>query len=67
MALQVNAVALTTLLARRLILRQWRSEIPQSFKQWVKEVLGMSPLEKIRYNRSGSEDKYIKTWSPFIE
>ena len=42
--LQANAVAFTTLLARRLILRQWKSDKSPSFKQWVKEVLSMIPL-----------------------
>ena len=65
--LQANAVAFMTLLARRMILRQWKSEKPPPFKLWVKEVLSMIPLEKLRYSRSGSKDKYVKTWTPFID
>ena len=65
-----NAVAFMTLLARRLILRQWKSEKPPSIKQWIKEVLSMIPLEKLRYSHrttKHAKEKFIRTWSPFIE
>lgn len=65
--LQMNAIAFLTLMARRLILMQWKSVRPPSFKHWVKEVLSMIPLEKLRYSRNGSKDRFIKTWTPFIE
>ena len=64
---QVNAVAFITLLARRQILLLWKSVTPPSFRHWIKEVLSVIPLEKLRYNRSNLRDRYIKTWAPFIE
>lgn len=65
--LQLNAIAFLTLMARRLILMQWKSVKPPSFKHWVKEVLSMIPLEKLKYSRGGSKDRFIQTWTPFIE
>ena len=64
---QVNAVAFITLLARRQILLLWNSVTPPSFRHWIKEVLSVIPLEKLRYNRSNLRDRYIKTWAHFIE
>lgn len=41
---QACAIAFASLLARRLILRQWKSANPPSFLFWVKEVLAFLPL-----------------------
>lgn len=66
-SLQMNAITFLTLKAQRLILIQWRSANPPSFIHWVKEVLAMIPIEKLRYSRNGNKDTFIKTWTPFIE
>ena len=59
--LQSNAITFLTLMARRLIFMQWKSARPPSFKHWVKEVLSMIPLEKLKYNRSRRKDRFIQT------
>lgn len=62
---QAHAVAFASLLARRL--RQWKSANPPSFLCWVKEVLAFLPLEKLRYSRGKSSNRFHNTWSPFLE
>lgn len=64
---QTYAIAFGSLLARRLILRQWKSANSPSFLCWVKEVLASLPLEKLRYSRGRSSSRFHKTWSPFLE
>lgn len=64
---QSNAVAFLSLLARRLILQKWKDARPPSFIQWVKEVMMCLQLEKLRYCLRGAQNKYYKTWTPFIE
>ena len=64
---QAYAIAFASLLARRLILRQWKSANPPSFLCWVKEVLAFLPLEKLRYSRGKSSNRFHNTWSPFLQ
>lgn len=53
--------------AWRLIFCHWKSEKPLSFTDWVKDILSLIPLEKLRYNRNKSCQMFIDTWGPFIE
>ena len=64
---QAYAIAFASLLARRLILRQWKSANPPSFLCWVKEVLAFLPLETLRYSRGKSSNRFHNTWSPFLQ
>lgn len=65
--LQMNVTAFLMLMARRLILMQWNAVRPASVKHWVKEMLSMTPLEKLKYSCNSNKDRFIKTWTPFIE
>ena len=64
---QANFIAFSSLIARRLILRNWKSDKPPTFTAWVKDVLSLIPLEKLRYNRFKSRHKIRKAWSPLME
>ena len=61
-----QALAFTTLLARRLILLKWKLSHPPSHDHWVREVLYNLKLEKLRFSLKGSISKFRKTWSPFL-
>lgn len=60
-------IALTTLLARRLILFKWKQHTPPSFSHWVKDVMYFLKLEKIKYTLKGSSQTFFKVWKPFLE
>ncbi len=62
----MNAVVFASLLARRLILRNWKASRPPSFNQWVREVLSMLKLEKIKFAVHGSYQKFDEIWSLFV-
>ncbi|XP_058262277.1 uncharacterized protein LOC131363589 [Hemibagrus wyckioides] len=62
-----QALAFTTLLARKLILLRWKLAHPPSHKHWVKEVLYNLQLEKLRFSLRSSVGKFHKTWDPFLE
>ena len=64
---QSNAVAFASLLARRLILLNWKSKTAPSFPQWLKDVLSFLPLEKLRYKVRNANKNFILAWSPFID
>lgn len=64
---QMNAVAFSSLLARWLILLKWKDSGPPVFIQWVREVMRCLQIEHLRYSLRGSQSKYYKTWSSFVE
>lgn len=63
---QSNCIAYVTLLARRLILLNWKQATPPSFKHWVRDTLQFLKLEKIRFALRGPKDNFISVWQPFI-
>lgn len=60
-------IAFVSLLARRLILLNWKSPTPPSHIHWIRDVLYFAKLEKIRHLLRGSQEKNFKTWDPFFE
>ena len=64
---QTNALAFASLLARRLILLNWKSAKSPSFQQWLKDVMSFLPLEKLRYKVDRAQKNFVLTWSPFVD
>lgn len=58
---QLNIMVYSALLARRLILLNWKSDRPPSFGRWICEVMHFLKIEKIR-----STAKFHAVWHPFI-
>lgn len=61
-----DVIAFTTLLARRLILLNWKSTVPPTYSRWIKEVLYFLKLEKIRQTLSGRTASFDETWNSFL-
>ena len=61
-----TVLAFTTLLARRLILFNWKLPQPPTHNRWVKEVLLCIKLEKLRFSLKGSLERFETTWSPLL-
>ncbi len=64
---QANMVAFVTLLARKLILVNWRSPKAPTHKYWPEEVLAHLKLEKLRYSSQGCTKKLYNVWQPFMD
>lgn len=62
-----HLIAFSTLLARRLILFNWKSSAPPTHSRWIREVMSALKLEKIRCTVQGSAKKFQKTWYPFLD
>ena len=62
-----NMVTFVTLLARRLILLNWKQVHVPTHTALMKEVMHYLQLEKIKFELRGSEDKFYKIWQPFID
>lgn len=61
-----HCMAFCTLLARRLILLNWKHTLPPSYSRWVKEVLFNLKLERLRFSLKGSLRNFEKTWNPLL-
>ena len=61
-----RVVAFTSLLARRLILFQWKDATPPSHNQWIITVMQNIKVEKIGNTISGITGRFHKTWDPFL-
>ena len=55
-----------TLLARRLILLNWKQAQSPTFNALINDVMQHLKLEKLRFTLRGSIEKFFKTWQPFI-
>ena len=56
-----------TLLARRQILLNWKQAHVPTHTTLIKDVMHYLQLEKIKFELRGSEDKFYRTWQPFID
>lgn len=63
---QGDAVAFSSLLARRLLLLKWKSAKPPSHSQWVHNVMSFLKLEKLKYSLRGSSKRFDKVWCAFL-
>lgn len=61
-----QALAFTTLSARRLILLNWKLPSPPLHSHWVREVLYNLKLERLRFTLKGSVKSFHVTWDPFL-
>ena len=64
---QASMVAFVTLLARKLIIVNWKSPNAPTHKHWFEEVLAHLKLEKLRYSSQGCTQKFYNVWQPFID
>ncbi len=63
---QSDALAFSSLLARRLILLQWKSNKPPTHVKWVESVMAYLKLGKLKYSTQGSINRFFKVWRPFL-
>lgn len=62
---QCNIISFVTLLARRQILLNWKSNTPPTAARWLQDVMMFLHLEKIKFTIRRS-DKFLSVWGPLI-
>ena len=62
----INNVSFITLVARRLILLNWKNVRPPSLVRWYRETLSCIKLEKLRFTNKGCLSSFDTTWKPLI-
>lgn len=55
------------IIAKRCILKEWKSDTPPHFTVWLREFVGVLHIEKLRYEISGNPQKFYTTWRPLLE
>lgn len=64
---QHRIITFVTLLARRLILLNWKQQKPPTLSTLMKEIMEHLQLEKLRFLLKGKTSKFYKIWQPFLE
>lgn len=62
-----EALMFGMVIAKRVILREWKSCSPPCFKQWLNDMVSCLYLEELRYTISDNCTKFFKIWGPFID
>ena len=62
-----TVVAYGIVIAKRCILRVWKSDLPPKFEAWLRELVGILYIEKLRYEISGNLQKFCGVWRPILE
>lgn len=63
---QSDTVAYATLLARRVILLNWKLTFLPSYNHWVRDLLGCLRLEKLKFSSRGKPECFYRAWLPFM-
>lgn len=64
---QVNVLCFVMLLARRLILLNWKNKIPPTHQNLMREIMQHLQLEKIKFSLRQKEHMFSSIWQPFID
>ena len=62
-----QALMFGMVIAKRVILRKWKSVSPPCYKKWLNDMVSCLYLEEIRYTLSNNSAKFLKIWGPFID
>ena len=60
------AVYMGMVLARKLILRLWKSDAVPSFEMWLRELGETLHLEKVKFRNAGRMDTFHKAWGAVL-
>lgn len=61
-----QALMLGMTVAKRLILREWKSPSSLPFQRWMKDMINVIRMEKLRFTRTNSLKKFSDIWGPFL-
>ena len=62
-----EALAFGLVVAKRVILREWKSSSTPCFKVWLNDMVSCLYLEELRYTMSDNYTKFFRVWGPFID
>ncbi len=61
-----QALTLGMIVAKRLILKNWKSSSPSSFRLWTMDMFSVIQMERLRFLRSNAIEKFSAVWGSFL-
>lgn len=55
------------MIAKRCVLKLWMSDLAPKFETWLRELMSILHVERLRYELSGNPLKFYRIWSPVLE
>lgn len=62
-----TVIAYGMVIAKRCILKLWKSDSLPQFETWLREFIGVLRIEKLRYEVSGNSQKFHVVWRPILD
>lgn len=62
-----KAILFGTVIAKKLILRAWRSDIAPMYDLWLREMANMLYLERLRLYHEDKGDTFDRMWDPVLQ
>ncbi len=62
-----QALTLGMIVAKRLILKNWKSSSPPSFRLWTMNMISVIQMERLRFLRSYAIEKFSAVWGSFLK
>lgn len=62
-----NTLMYGVIIAKRMILRLWKSVTTPTFENWLSELTGVLHLERLRYSLLNKLKIFYKIWQPFLD
>ena len=53
-------------IAKKIILKIWKSDTVPQFKIWLSELIGILHIEKVQYGMMDNLNKFSDIWQPFL-
>lgn len=60
-----NTIMYGMVVAKKMILKLWKSDTVPQFKIWLSEVIGILHMEKVRYGTMDNLNTFSDIWQPF--
>uniref|UniRef100_A0AAQ5XLH4 Reverse transcriptase domain-containing protein n=1 Tax=Amphiprion ocellaris TaxID=80972 RepID=A0AAQ5XLH4_AMPOC len=55
------------IVAKKLILKEWKSPVAPSFRLWVTDMLSVIQMERLRHDSNDSKNTFTNYWKPFVD
>ena len=62
-----KAILFGTVIAKKIILRGWKSDIAPTYDQWLREMANMLHLERLRLHNEDRGDIFDRMWDPVLQ
>ncbi len=62
-----QAILFGMIIAKRVILRMWKTDLAPKFEIWSRDLVNMLVLERLRYISNDKSGVFDKIWSQILE